>query len=77
MRTEFLLPGNEDAELNGLIRFQIKKIFYNKVFREGDTRKAGSVKAVYMKEGKTWYIRLVSLINFKEQCCPVVQSVHG
>lgn len=42
----------KDAELNGLIRFQIKKDFYNKVFREGDTRKAGSVKAVYMKEGE-------------------------
>lgn len=42
----------KDAELNGLIRLQIKKDFYNKVFREGDTRKAGSVKAVYVKEGE-------------------------
>ena len=29
-----------------------KEIIFTKVFREGDTRKAGSVKAVYMKEGE-------------------------
>lgn len=40
----------KDAEMNGLIRLQIKKDFYSKVFREGDTRKAGSVKAVYTKD---------------------------
>ena len=37
----------KDAEMNGLIRLQIKKDFYNKVFLKGDTRKAGSIKAVY------------------------------
>lgn len=40
----------KDAELNGLIRLQIKKDFYNKVFLEGDTRKAASIKAVYKKD---------------------------
>lgn len=41
---------SKDAEMNGLIRLQIKKDFYNKVFLEGDTRKAGSIKAVYKKD---------------------------
>ena len=36
--------------MNGLIRLQIKKDFYNKVFLKGDTRKAGSIKAVYQKD---------------------------
>lgn len=40
----------KDAEMNGLIRLQIKKDFYNKVFLKGDTRKAGSIKAVYQKD---------------------------
>lgn len=38
-----------DAELNGLIRLQLKKGIYTQAFREGDTRKAGSIKAVYVK----------------------------
>lgn len=42
--------GSKDAEMNGLIRLQIKKDFYHKVFLEGDTRKAGSIKAVYTKD---------------------------
>lgn len=40
----------KDAEMSGLIRLQIKKDFYNKVFLKGDTRKAGSIKAVYQKD---------------------------
>lgn len=40
----------KDAEMNGLLRLQIKKDFYNKVFLNGDTRKAGSIKAVYTKD---------------------------
>lgn len=40
----------KDAELNGLMRLQIKKDFYSKVFRDGDTRKAASLKAVYTKD---------------------------
>lgn len=39
----------KDAQMNGLMRLQIKKEFYNKVFLDGDTRKSGSMKAVYTK----------------------------
>lgn len=40
----------KDAEMNGLVRLQIKKDFYTKVFLDGDTRKTGSIKAVYKKD---------------------------
>ena len=43
-----LYADTKDAEMNGLIRLQIKKDFYNKVLQL-DTR-AGSRLAVYQKD---------------------------
>ncbi|WP_073348371.1 SusD family outer membrane lipoprotein NanU [Bacteroides congonensis] len=60
----------KDAELNGLIRLQIKKDFYDKVFREGDTRKAGSVKAVYVKEGEDLVYRACFPYKFQGTMLP-------
>lgn len=44
--------------LNGLIRYQVNYNFYHKVYRDGDTRKEGTLTAVYQKEedGKLTYV---------------------
>lgn len=40
----------EGYNFHGLMRYQVKKDHYTKTFREGDTRRDGSLKAVYQKQ---------------------------
>lgn len=48
-----LLNETEMADMNGLIRYQVEQDLYTQLFREGDTRKAGSIKGIYNKESGT------------------------
>ncbi len=61
------MSETEDGELNGLIRLQIKKDIYTKLFREGDTRKANSIKAVYKKNDD----------GTLEYLAPIAYKYHG
>lgn len=54
-----------DGELNGLTRLQVKKGIFTKLFREGDTRKAGSIKGVYKKTNGN--IEFVAPLPYKYQ----------
>ena len=63
--TPFLeIPG---YNLQGLMRYQVKKDHYLKSFREGDTRLKGTLKAVYKKheDGTLEYIAPIQY-KFKE-----------
>ena len=46
------LAETEMADMNGLIRYQIEQDLYTQLFREGDTRKAYTIKGIYAKEGE-------------------------
>lgn len=61
------MSETEDGELAGLIRLQTKKDIYTKLFREGDTRKANSVKAVYKKNDD----------GTLEYLAPIAYKYHG
>jgi hypothetical protein len=46
------LSNSEIADINGLIRYQIEQDLYTQLYREGDSRKANSLKGIYNKENE-------------------------
>ena len=44
------LANTEMADMSGLIRYQIEQDIYTQLFREGDIRKANTIKGIYAKE---------------------------
>lgn len=60
------MSQTSDGELNGLVRLQTKKDIFTKLFREGDTRKAGSIKGVYRNDEESNYVlTYYSLLAYK------------
>ena len=44
------LSETEIADINGLIRYQVEQDLYTQLFRDGDSRKDGSIKGIYSEE---------------------------
>lgn len=62
-----LFSEMEGYNLNGLIRFQIKKEHYWKTFRTEDTRRLKTLTGVYRKDAETGAIDYVSVFQNKFQ----------
>lgn len=71
------LSNSEIADINGLIRYQIEQDLYTQLYREGDSRKANSLKEFITKKMSKLHSKRPSLINFREYYWMVTQLEAG
>lgn len=61
------LNDTEVKEIDGLIQYQIDKDVYTQLFREGDQRKAASIKGIFKKDKETNAVTFTAPIAWKFQ----------
>lgn len=73
------LNDTEVKEIDGLIQYQIDKDVYTQLFREGDQRKAASIKGIFKRIKKRMLLHLLLLSHgsSRESCWKVMRVVAG